>query len=98
MTAAKGVPGWLRRLSISRKLNAISIVTSALSLSAAFGMLAAYDRASARDRLVRDTIALADVVGNNSTAALAFGDAKGANDTLRGVAVNTHILSASIMA
>jgi two-component system sensor histidine kinase/response regulator len=97
MPAAEGARRWLRRLSISRKLTAISIVTSACALIVAFGVLVVYDRASSRDRLVRDTVALADVVGNNSTAALVFGDAKGASDTLRGVAVNTHIVSAAIL-
>ena len=60
-------------------------------------VLVAYDGASSRDRLLRDTVSLADVVGNNSTAALTFGDGKAADETLRLVAVNSHILSASIL-
>ena len=36
-----------------------------------------------RQRLLDDTVLLADVIGNNSTAALAFGDAQAATETLR---------------
>ena len=57
----------------------------------------AYDRASSRERLLRDTVSLAEVVGDNSTAALAFGDGKAATETLRVVAVKPHIISAAIL-
>ena len=57
-----------------------------------------YDVSTSRERLGRDTGLLADVVGDNSTAALAFGDASGASDTLGAVAVNKHIVSAGIFA
>src|SRR5205814_7505617 len=59
-------------------------------------LILAYDVSSSRERLGRDTGMLADVVGANSTAALAFGDAKGATETLSAVAVNKHIVSAAI--
>ena len=86
-----------RRLSLARKLTAMGILTSATSLVIAAVVLVAYDRASSRERLLRDTESLADVVGNNSTAALTFGDAKAATETLRVVAVNGHIISAAIL-
>ena len=88
---------WIRQLSLGRKLTAISILTSATSLVIAAVVLVAYDRASSRERLLVDTVPLGDVVGNNSTAALTFSDAKAANETLRVVAVNGHILSAAIL-
>src|SRR5580704_1175206 len=88
---------WVRRLSLARKLTAIGIFTSATSLVTAAAVLVVYDRASSRDRLLHDTTSLADVVGNNSTAALTFGDAKAAIETLRVVAVNGHIISAAIL-
>jgi two-component system sensor histidine kinase/response regulator len=90
-------PAWIRRLSLARKLTAMGILTSATSLVIAAVVLVAYDRVSWRERLLSDTVSLADVVGNNSTAALTFGDAKAANETLRVVAVNGHIISAAIL-
>jgi two-component system, sensor histidine kinase and response regulator len=89
--------GWIRRLSLARKLTAIGILTSATSLAIAAAALVVYDRSSSRERLLRDTAALADVVGNNSTAALTFGDARAALETLRVIAVNGHIVSAAIL-
>jgi signal transduction histidine kinase/CheY-like chemotaxis protein/HPt (histidine-containing phosphotransfer) domain-containing protein len=88
---------WVRRLSLASKLTAIGILTSAASLVIAAAVLVVYDRASSRERLLHDTTSLADVVGNNSTAALTFGDAKAAVETLRVVAVNGHIVSAAIL-
>jgi signal transduction histidine kinase/DNA-binding response OmpR family regulator/HPt (histidine-containing phosphotransfer) domain-containing protein len=90
-------PAWIRRLSLARKLTALGILTSATSLVIAAVVLVAYDRDRARERFLRDTVSLADVVGSNSTAALTFGDARAANETLGVVAVNGHIISAAIL-
>ncbi len=68
---------WFRDLSLARKLTAIGVITTTASLIAACAVLVAHDFDSSRQRLVRDTGMLADVVGANSTAALAFGDEKG---------------------
>ena len=90
------VKRWFGNLSLAKKLTAIGIATSTASVVVASVLIVAYDVSSARDRLGRDAGLLADVVGENSTAALAFGDAKGATETLSAVAVNTHIVSAAI--
>ena len=60
-------------------------------------MLVAYDRSSSRERLLSDTVSLADLIGGSSTAALTFGDGKAATETLRVVAVKPHIISAAIL-
>jgi signal transduction histidine kinase/CheY-like chemotaxis protein len=57
----------------------------------------AYDRASSRERLLSDTVSLADVVANSSTADLIFEDTEAAFKTLRGLSVNIHIVSAAIL-
>jgi signal transduction histidine kinase/CheY-like chemotaxis protein len=88
---------WFGNLSLARKLTAIGVVTSTASLVVACTVLLAYDVSSSRQRLVRDTGLLADVIGTNSTAALAFGDAQGARETLGAVSVNPHIVSAAIL-
>jgi signal transduction histidine kinase/DNA-binding response OmpR family regulator len=90
------VKHWFRNLSLARKLTAIGVATSTASVLVACVLIVAYDVSSSRERLGRDTGLLAEVVGGNSTAALAFGDASGAGETLGAVAVNKHIVSAAI--
>jgi signal transduction histidine kinase/DNA-binding response OmpR family regulator len=88
---------WIRRLSIAHKLTAIGIITSVASLLIAASVLIAYDRSSSRESILNDTRLLADMVANSSTAALTFGDAKAATETLRGFTLNPHIMSAAIL-
>ena len=91
------VKRWFQDLPLARKLITIGVVTSAATALAACIAILAYDISSARGRLVRDISLLADVVGENLTASLAFGDAVNAEQTLRSVAVNNHIVSAVIV-
>ncbi len=88
---------WFARLSLARKLTAISVITTAASLIVACAIFFAYDYSTSRARLVRDMGMLADVIGRNSTAALAFGDAAGAAKILKGLAPNEHIVGAMIV-
>src|SRR5881392_2532474 len=81
------ISGWFSHLSLARKLTAIAVATATLSLVAASATLVAYDITRSRERLVRDIGILASVAGNNSTAAMAFGDA---------LAANEHVLAASL--
>ena len=87
---------WFRNLSLAKKLTAIGVATSTTAVVVACALIVAYDISSSRERLGRDVGLLAHVVGDNSTAAVAFGDASGASETLRAVSVNTHIMSAAI--
>ncbi|PYR15314.1 MAG: hypothetical protein DMF95_29180 [Acidobacteria bacterium] len=87
----------LDRLSLAGKLTAIGIVTSASSLVIAGAVLFAYDRSISRADILGDTSLLANMVANSGTAALTFGDTKAAAETLRGVSLNTHIVSAAIL-
>ena len=96
-SAVSVLRGWVRHASIAHKLMGLAIVTTVASLVIASVVLVIYDRASARERLLRDTVSLADLVGSNSTAALAFADVRAAEETLRLVAVNGHITSAAIL-
>ncbi len=92
------IVAWHARLSLARKLTFVGVLTSIVSLVIAMTAVLAWDLSSARTRLVRDTGMLADVIGSNSTAAVAFGDAKAATDTLRALTVNESIVSAAIWA
>jgi signal transduction histidine kinase/DNA-binding response OmpR family regulator len=87
----------IRRLSLARKLTAMSILTSAAALVTAAVVLVAYDWSSARERLLNDTVSLADLIGGSSTAVLTFADRKAATETLRVVAVKPHIMSAALL-
>jgi two-component system, sensor histidine kinase and response regulator len=88
---------WFGRLSLARKLTAISLITSGTALVMASSVLVAYDISSSRSALVRDIGLLAGVVGRNSTAAIAFADAAAATQTLQGASVNEHVTRAAIL-
>ena len=90
------VVSWHSSLSLARKLTFLGVLTSAISLVIAMTAVLAWDLSSARTRLVRDTGMLADVIGSNSTAAVAFGDAKAAGEIIRALSVNDSIVSAVI--
>jgi len=91
------ISAWFRRLPLARKLTAIGVATSTVSLVMTTTVLLAYDHSSSRARLVRDTDLLAEVVGANSTAALVFGDRKAAAETLKMVSANEHVVSAALL-
>jgi signal transduction histidine kinase/DNA-binding response OmpR family regulator len=90
------VKTWFAHLSVARKLTAIGVLTSAAALILACAVFFAYDFSTSRQRLVRQTGMFADVIGRNSTAALAFGDQKAASDILSAIAIDPHIVSAEI--
>jgi signal transduction histidine kinase/HPt (histidine-containing phosphotransfer) domain-containing protein len=90
------IVAWQGKLSLARKLTVLGVLTSAGSLIIAMTAMLAWDLSSARTRLVRDTGTLADVIGSNSTAAVAFGDAKAATEIIRALSVNDSIVSAAI--
>ncbi len=81
------------RLSLTRKLTALGVVTTAISLAVAGAILMAYDVSSSRDRLVRDTGTLAESLARDSNAAVAFGDAAAAVDVLQSVTRHRHVES-----
>jgi len=86
----------LGTLSLGGQLNAAIMVSSGAALLLASVALFAFDSTSARRTLVRDAGMLADIIGANSTAALAFDDANAANQTLRSAAINAHVKNATI--
>ena len=88
---------WFRRQSVARKLTVAAVGTSGVTVVAACVVLISYDYATERQRLVRDVTMLADIVGTNSTGALAFNDAAAAAETLRATAVDEHIVKAQLV-
>ena len=91
------VRAWFRRQPLARKLAVSVVATSVVTLLAASATFAVYDYTTARARLVHDITMIADVVGSNSTAALAFYDPAAAADTLRALSNDSHIIDARLL-
>ena len=87
-----------RDLSIRQKLTAIVLVTCGVSIFIACAMLAAYDIGAFRREIAVDLVSTANITGSNTTAALSFGDARAAHETLSSLAAQTHIVSAAVYA
>ena len=85
-----------RDSSIRHKLSMVIFCTSLLGLSIAGLALEIYERASFRTALIDELKAHADMLGLNTAASLAFNDRKSAEDSLRALRVEHHILTACI--
>jgi two-component system sensor histidine kinase/response regulator len=85
-------------ISIRRRLIRIVLTTCAVAISMACIIFAVYDVASFRRDLAADLATVAEMTGSNTTAALAFGDAKSARETLGSLSAKTHIVEACIYA
>jgi signal transduction histidine kinase/ActR/RegA family two-component response regulator len=86
----------LQHLPIRRKLTVIivSICGSVLLLAAM--ALALFQYIDFRRALRRDTAVLADIIGSNVRASLAFQDEKSAQEILRGLRSEPHIVAACL--
>ena len=93
---ANNIHLWFTRQRMAHKLTAVVLMVSGVTLAVACAVLLIYDYSASRFRLVRDVTTLADVVGSNSTGALAFGDTKAAEETLRSASVDGHVVSARL--
>jgi two-component system sensor histidine kinase/response regulator len=87
---------WFHHLTLTRKLTAIGIVAAFASLVMAGTVLLAFDLTAEYQDEVREVSIVAKVVGINSSAALAFGDAQAAGETLSALRSNPHIIAAAI--
>jgi two-component system, sensor histidine kinase and response regulator len=83
-----------RHPSIRQKLTRIVLVTCGASILLACGAIATYDVATFRRELSSELATVAQITGSNLTAALAFGDAKSAGETLGSLAAQPHIVQA----
>jgi signal transduction histidine kinase/DNA-binding response OmpR family regulator len=88
---------FFRDLSLARKLTGISMIAAGVGMAMISIAFVTYDVASSRQRLLRDTNILADIVGASSAGAVASGNAQAAREMLRTVAVNPHIVLAALL-
>jgi signal transduction histidine kinase/DNA-binding NarL/FixJ family response regulator len=86
----------LNDLPIRRKLTLITMVSSMVALTLACAAFVIHDVATSRDQMVKDWSSHADIVGNNSTAALGFRLADDAQSNLDSLGVEPHLTDAAI--
>jgi len=82
-----------RDLSLRQKLLFLTLLTSGIGLAVGCGAFLAYDMHSARERKLAELQSTADLIGTNSTAALAFDDAVAGTKLLEALRTRKHIRS-----
>jgi PAS domain S-box-containing protein len=87
---------WNRKLSLRRKLTLVIMINTFVALCAAGIAFAEYGVYRFKQLRLEDLNALANILGTNSTAPLAFKDPNSAQDILRALSAKPHILSAVI--
>src|SRR5579863_2797899 len=87
---------WTRKLSLRHKLALVIMINTVAALCAAGMAFAEYGVYRFKELRLEDLDALANILGTNSTAPLAFKDPNSAQDILRALAAKPHILSAVI--
>lgn len=85
-----------RDMPIKRKLTIIIMATTAAALLLAGVGIMLSDTLLFRQYLRRDLTSLAGIVGDNSTAAISFDDAKVGSETLAALRARPHIVNACI--
>jgi PAS domain S-box-containing protein len=85
-----------RHMPIRRKLVVIIMVTTAVALLVAGAGIVILDSILFEGYLQRDLSALARIIGDNSTAALAFDDPRSAGETLAALRARPHLAAACI--
>src|ERR1700681_2936406 len=87
---------WTRKLSLRRKLTLVIMINTFVALCVAGTAFAEYGVYRFKELRLEDLNALANILGTNSTAPLAFKDPNSARDILQALAAKPHILSAAI--
>src|SRR5450631_3072257 len=81
---------------IRRKLGIVTLGATILALALACAGFAIYERATFRATTVSELTTLADTIGSNAAASIAFSDKKTAQEILRGLRAEPHILAACL--
>ena len=86
----------LRNIPIKRKLMVVILLTSGFAVLLMGSALITYELVTFRSALANNIEVLAQIIGSNSTAALAFDDRENANEILRALAAENQITAAAI--
>src|ERR1700722_14598704 len=92
----KGAAMHVRNLSIRSNLTLLVLSASALAVLLASVGFGIYERQNYRTSAVRELTALADTLGANSAASMAFDDAETAQELLGALATEPHVLAACL--
>lgn len=87
---------FFRDLPIRRKLAVIGIVTTFTALLLACGAFVGYEQIRFRRTMARDLSITAQMIAFNSAAALSFNDINSAEQTLKALAAQPHIMAACV--
>ena len=90
------MPTWLHRAPIRQKLMLIALVTTGGALLLAGAGLIFFDNARFKREMTADLETFADVIAQNSTAALTFGDTTTARENLKGLSPRASIVAAAL--
>src|SRR6266498_1852835 len=82
--------------SIQRKQTLIVMLTCGVALLLACITFAGYDMITFRQAMVRDLSTLAEIVGNNSTAALDFNDPRSVGEVLSALKAEQNLVAACV--
>ena len=85
-----------RDISIKQKLNFIILFTSAIALLIACTVFVIYDQITFKNNMTRNLVTLAEIIGDNCTAALTFYIENDAKETLSALNAEQQIVSACI--
>ncbi len=86
----------LIHLKLRHKLTLVTMLTSVVVLVLACGAFLGYELLTFQRTMNRDLAILGDIIGDNSTAALTFGDNEAATGVLASLRVQQHVISACI--
>jgi signal transduction histidine kinase/ActR/RegA family two-component response regulator len=86
----------LRDVPIKRKLMLVILLTSGFAILLMGSALISYELGTFRRTLTNNIEVLAQIIGSNSTGALAFDDRENANEILRALAAENQITAAAI--
>jgi two-component system, sensor histidine kinase and response regulator len=87
----------LRNLSIRRKLIALLLLTNCIVLALVSSAFVVNEATMFRTGARAELAALAEIIGNNTSAALAFNDRVAARDTLSGLRAKPQIMAAFVL-
>ena len=83
-------------LSIGHKITLIVMATTCVALLVSLAAVSVFAQVSFRERMRRETITRAEIIANNSTAALSFGDPAPVSEILRALSADPHLGVAAV--
>jgi signal transduction histidine kinase/ActR/RegA family two-component response regulator/HAMP domain-containing protein len=86
----------LQDISIRRKLTVIIMIASTVALLLVSGGFMAYELITHRQSMRRDLATLAEIIGDQSTAALTYEDSEAGQEILSALASKKHITAAAL--